>query len=774
MLDTYSTSGSAVVIGAGTMGGGIAAQLANAGWSVRLLDVASPSDPKTRNAVADAGLDRVRRNRPPLLFLPEFAERIRTGNVEDDIACVTEADWVVEAVAERVDVKQALMAQIERYAGPRTVVSSNTSALSLHEMTAGCRPAFRARFLGTHFLNPPRYLKLLEVVRLPQTDPEVFAGFVAFAEQILGHRVVEARDTPGFISTRLWITHLMDTMHLALRHGLSVEEVDYLTGSLLGRPRSATFRMADLVGLDIVANIAANQYAALPSDPYRDRLLAPEPLRALAAAGHTGDKADSGFYRREASGRSVYDLTSGDYRPEQRIIDPQIEELVRLDLPSRLARLRASAGSAHAGGLSAFPETASAVVSHNPAGVNTLQDSRYGRFLTDLLDSLETYVQTVGPEIAHNPTDIDRVMRWGFGWEMGPNEMAQARQGARPSVIGSAADSGEYATLSDLKQWPGAITEDDEAGSITILDGTLILEFRTKMNTFSPALTALLDRARTMAEERELALVIANDAPHFSAGYNLKLFVEAVDRQDWAAIDEMIDTIQHAFLALRQASVPVVAAPHGYTLGAGCECCLHCAAVQSAPELSMGLPEVNVGLIPTGGGVTQILLRHMAGWDGNSDPYPRVEAAFDLLTSGKISSNAHEARKLGLLREEDPISRNADRQFYEARQLALSLRENGYRRAEPDRSWIMGPDGLARLRMRIHNHYRSGVWSEHDRLIADRIAYVLTGGDVPFAQEVGAERLLTLERQVFIALMQTEKTVQRMRHMLETGKPLRN
>ncbi len=318
MLNERSVFGKAVVIGAGTMGGGIAAQLANAGWQARLLDVAGPdpNDRKTRNQAAAAGLERVLKNRPPLLFLPEFAERIRIGNTTDHLDSLREADWVVEAVVEKMEVKKAIIAQIAANVGPETIVSSNTSGLSLREMTSEQSPEFRARFLGTHFLNPPRYLKLLEVIPLPETSPEIVDGFRRFAERVLGHRVVFARDTPGFISTRLWIMHLLDTISTAVFRGLTVEEVDYLTGPLIGRPRSATFRMADLVGLDIIAAIARNQYEHLPEDDYLvlrrdpDRFL-PAILQRLLEGGKIGDKSGAGFYKREGRTLLALDLKTG-------------------------------------------------------------------------------------------------------------------------------------------------------------------------------------------------------------------------------------------------------------------------------------------------------------------------------------------------------------------------------------------------------------------------------------------------------------------------------
>jgi 3-hydroxyacyl-CoA dehydrogenase len=401
MIDEKSVTGTAVVIGAGTMGGGIAAQLANAGWQVKLLDVSDP-DPAgeaNRNSAAAAGLERVVKARPPLLFQPGYADRIEAGNTFDHLDWLREADWVVEAVAERMDVKQAVLADIEANVGSRTVVTSNTSGLSLRVISDGRSADFRSRFLGSHFMNPPRYLKLLEVIPLPETDPEVAAGFVRFAEQVLGHLVVIARDTPGFISTRIWIQHLVSTIRIALEQGLTVEEADYLTGTLLGRPNSATFRMADLVGLDIVGAIAGNQYTSLAQDPFRETLQLPDVVQRLIAEGHLGDKTGAGFYKRDGKAVLALDPGSGEYRPRDEVHMDEVEALLKLPLPERLPMFNAG------------------------------RDTKWGRLVNAVLDSLNSYVEYAGPLIASDTFSVDNVMRWGFRWELGPFELQDLRTG---------------------------------------------------------------------------------------------------------------------------------------------------------------------------------------------------------------------------------------------------------------------------------------------------------------------------------------------------------
>jgi 3-hydroxyacyl-CoA dehydrogenase len=795
MLNAKSVAGTGVVIGAGTMGSGIAAQLANAGWQVWLLDVAGtdPNDMRTRNQAAVAGLERVRKNRPPLLALPEFAARVRVGNIEDDLSVLREADWIVEAVPEKRELKQAVMAQIAAHAGPDTVVSSNTSGLSLAEMTSHCSPEFRARFLGTHFLNPPRYLKLLEVVALPETRPEIAAGFAQFAERVLGHRVVFAKDTPGFISTRLWIAHLLDTIHTAVAHNLTVEEVDYLTGPLIGRPRSATFRMADLVGLDIIADIARNQYERLSQDdfcvvcpPGGDFL--PAVIERLLGEGRLGDKSGAGFYKREGANLLALDLNTLEYRPRQEVRFEEFEALLRLPLPKRFR---------------AMPEED--IRAMLPERFRTIGDATYEarlkkcfKFLYLILTCLRVYVEQVGPEIADDVLAIDRVMRWGFHWEIGPFEIQDLMFKPSPTAIPPTrrnySGTGvhrkyrvfgkdklqpmpvepETISLADLKAAGKTVLDMEAASLLDLGDGVVCLEFHTKMNTFRSELTACIHAARERAEQEFTALVLCGQGPHFSAGYDLNLLLAAIEAGDWNTLDAMLQDVQSIFMGLKYAQVPVVAAAQGYTLGAGCECALHCAAIQAARELYMGFPERNAGVIPGGAGIKEMLARAMADWDGESDPFLRIAHVFDLMTARQNSTSAEEARATGLLRSMDGISRNADRLLYEAKERALGLANAGYLPPVKQSIRVLGEETLARLRLQIHDQYRAGALSVHDHLIADRIAFVLSGGNLPYAQDVSETYLLQLEREAFFTLAQEPKTVERMRHLLATGRPLKN
>ncbi len=724
MFTEDSRAENAVVIGAGTMGGGIAAQLANVGWTVHLLDVT--------HGAAEAGRARVLAHEPPLLFVPEFSERIRTGSLAKASDALRAADWIIEAASENMAIKQVILAQAERDGNPHALVSSNTSGLSLREMTAHCPPEFRSRFLGAHFLNPPRYLKLLEVIPLPETDTKLSESFVSFAERVLGHRVIIARDTPGFISTRLGIWHLLDSIHTALEWGLTPEESDAATSPLLGRPRTGTFRLADHIGLDILVAISQDLYARLPDDPARDRLLLPLVVQSLIADGRTGDKAGAGFYKRESKYSLALDLATLEYRPRREIQDGALDALMQLPLRERLARLESDGG-------------------------------RLGQYAKRVLKSLGEYISRVGPQIADNATDIDRTMQWGFGWELGPCEVSRIAFGTPPK------ENGEYMTLAKMKTPKTTVLDAPEASLVDIGDGVACLEFHTKLNTFSSALTAFVDNARQRAERDFRALVIASDARNFSAGYDLNLFLQGAEKGDWAGLDQQLREVQQAFLGLKYARVPVVAAPRGYTLGAGCECVLHCAAVVAAPELRIGLPEFHVGVLPAGGGTKEMLARAMQAGDG----YSHVERVFDRLTQPRRSASAEEAQRTGFLRPSDIIERNGDRLLSAAKQRALEL-ANDY---QPPLLWdipVGGAEILARLRLRIEEQRQAGTWTDYDAVIADRVAWVVSGGDLTAPAVVSEQDLLDLERAAFVELMRRPETAARMRQILATGKPLRN
>jgi 3-hydroxyacyl-CoA dehydrogenase len=746
MLNENSTTGNAVVIGAGTMGGGIAAQLANAGWTVTLLDVTDEA--------AEKGKQRVRDNRPPLLFLPEFADRIRTGMLETGADVLRSADWIVEAVAESMPIKQAVMAQIAAQCGSHTVLSSNTSGLSLREMSAVCPPDFRRRFLGTHFLNPPRYLKLLELVALPDTDAEIASDFRYFAEHVLGHRTVWAKDTPGFISTRIWITHLLDSIHTALEQNLSVAEVDAVTGSFLGRPKSATFRMADIVGLDIIAAIAKNQYEALPNDPMRERLLLPDPLQQLLADGRTGAKTGAGFYKREGKAILALDWNTLTYAPIPPLDTSGIDDMAKRPLAVRHEFIR----------------------SH--------PDDLRLQFAAQIMERLDQYVNAVAPEIADDVLSVDNVMEWGFGWEIGPfrfhdefhGVMDNYRNGGSPPQRTRRVFAGNdfqltpetpyYIDLNEQIAQGKTLLESPVGALIELKYGVACLEFRTKMNTLNPELCAFMDEAITYAEQHCCGLVIANQGTHFSAGYDLKRLLSAIEAQDYDAVDGMMHAVQQVYQRLKFTRLPVVAAPHGYTLGGGCECVLHSRYVVPVAELQMGLPETAAGLVPNGGGMKELLLRS----DGTLES---LLAAMKLLVFPPTSANAYEARQIGLLAPETFILPNADMRIDWACGMAREMWENDYSPATPVRIKRQGEAMRQKLLAAWHESVAAETLSAHDELIAGYVAEFLCGTTSEPA-EVSEHDLLDHERDIFQRLIRTAPTVERIRHLMTTGKPLRN
>ncbi len=679
-------SGVAVVIGAGTMGGGIAADLANAGWSVHLLDVSAEH--------AGRGMSRLRTARPPLLFVPENLERISLGGTQD-LGVLHQADWIIEAVAEKMEIKRSVLARIEAYAPPHAIVTSNTSGLSLAGMSAHLSEGFKKRFFGTHFLNPPRYLKLLELVPTPDTDRALLAEFFAFAEGTLGHRCVVAKDTPGFISTRLWIAHLMDSIHTAIEMGVDIETVDYLTGPLIGRPNSATFRMADLVGLDIILSIARNQYESLPSDPLRSRLPPPEAMQRLIAANFKGEKSGAGFYRREKDGQIlVLDLKELKYRPRRPV----------------------SADTNHP-------------------------------YLNRILDMFFGYVHQVLPEIADQPWDVDHAFEWGFGWNKGPLVMDAERRGAFLPAPPAHTEYIEVDHMGILQQSPTATLRD-------MGDGVACIEFHTKMNVFDPVQLTFLGELIARAEGEFLGLVIGNQGAAFSAGYDLVRLSAAMERGDLTGIDAEMALCQETFQAIKHARIPIVAAPHGFTLGAGCECVLHCAHVHAAPETYLGLPEVAVGLIPCGGGVKETLFR-----------LGDAREALSMLLFNQNSTGAHDAIRQKRLRETDTVAHNADRRLYEAKLKALEL-SDGYRPAPLPTEFTNLDESL--LRGQLDLWQGEGKLTEIERKIGEALVQVLCGGPTD------EDSLLAREREAFLKLCAEPLSLARIQQMARTNRPLKN
>jgi 3-hydroxyacyl-CoA dehydrogenase len=780
MLNEHSTTGKAAVLGAGTMGAQIAAHLANIGWQVLLLDLTLDH--------AKQGLERVSKLKPAPFYLPELASRIELGSFETDFPRLKEADWVIEAVVEKPDIKRELWTRVQDYVAPHAVLSTNTSGLSIHEMSDACRDDIKRRFLGTHFFNPPRYLKLLELIPRRETDPDILEGVARFAERVLGKRVVIARDTPGFIANRLGVHSMMVVFPLMQEFGMTIEEVDALTGPLIGNPRSATFRLADIVGLDVMASVAGNLHERLSTEEEKRIFALPEVVQRLLADGRLGEKTGAGFYRRQKDGAiEALDLNAYEYRPRQKAKFPHLDALEKLPLEERLR----------------------ALVNH---------DSREGRFLWRLHAETLAYAAQHAPDLADDPIAIDHAVKWGFNRELGPFQTWDAL-GVRETVermereglpvpelahnllrfgrtrFYETADTGdttvyvwlgagqvapyrpdpEFLTPINMARHCPEVERNADASIYDLGDGVFCVGIHSKMNVLGPGVMEMLYKGAERAEREGIGLVITGIGEHFSVGFNLQLFLMMIGTGDF---DELLmggKAFQDSLLRLRHAKVPVVAATFGYTLGGACELAMHCDHVVASAETYIGLPEVGVGIIPAGGGTSTMLYRALSSLPPNADPYPAIRRVMETLGFGKVATSALEGVQYGFLRQGvDTISVNPDRILWLAKQEVHHLAAQGYTPPEEPKVMAYGNQVLTRLLIELHNLKRGNFITEHDFTVASQIAYVLAGGDLSQPAEMPLSYFYQLEIQVVGYLAQQPKTWDRMRHMLETGKPLRN
>ena len=747
---------SAAVLGAGTMGAQIAAHLANAGLPVLLLDL----DPNT----AAAGLKRARKLRPDPFFTPDAAQLISAGGFDTDLPRLAGCDWIIEAVVERLDVKQELLARIETHRGAGAVVSSNTSGIPIADIAEGRSPAFRSHWLGTHFFNPPRYLPLLEVIPTADTGGEVVDRIARFADFALGKGVVIARDTPGFIANRIGMYGAARALELLADGQFTVEEIDALSGPLIGRAKSATFRTMDIAGLDILAHVAGDLNRRLTGDRERSSFRLPPLVANLIEQGWIGEKAGQGFYRKERTPKGSQILTldpaSLTYRARQKPQLPGVDAARAIDdLPERIRAL-------------------------------LLDRGRAGAFTRATLGRTLVYAAQTAPAIAHSTGDVDRAMRWGFGWELGPFELWEA---IGPEVVLQACGLSELPEsirdMAALRQARGPelrilrgakaerppVRRNAGASLVDLGDGVLAVEFHSKMNAIGGDIVDMLQLGVREAERGFEALVVGNDAAAFSAGANLMLMLLEAQEENWDEVDLMVRTFQSAVTGLRSAGVPVVVAPAGLTLGGGCEIVLHGDQVQAAAETYMGQVEAGVGLIPAGGGTKELLSRAMDRLQaGASDPLPLVQHVFELIGFAKVSTSAADARRLGLLRDTDGVTMNRERLLADAKARALALARGGYH-PPAKRPIPVGGDGVrAALELGVHLARRGRWISDHDALIGRKLANILAGGAVPHATTVSEQYLLDLEREAFLSLCGEARTQQRMAHTLKTGKTLRN
>jgi 3-hydroxyacyl-CoA dehydrogenase len=791
------------VLGAGVMGSAIAAHLANAGVPSFLLDIVPPElseadrrngltreSPSFRNRLAARGLETALNASPPAFFSPKDARLITIGNIEDHLGWLSHADWIIEAVAERLEIKQALFAKIEANRRPGSLVSSNTSGIPIRTLVEGRSQEFRQHFLGTHFFNPPRYMRLLELIPSPETLPEAMQEMAKFGERTLGKGIVFAKDTPNFIANRIGTFGLFTVMRIMVEGDYSVEEVDRLTGSAIGRPKTATLRTADLVGLDTVAHIASNIAQALSDDAERSAYAVPPFLQELVKRGWLGEKTGQGFYKRvrgsEGSEILALDYKTMDYRPQIKVSFPSLDATQGIEEPSE--RLRALAYS----------------------------DDRAGRFVWQVLRDTLGYAAQRVPEIADDIVSVDRAMKWGFGWELGPFEAWDAlgveRAGKRmeregkthPPLMTKLLGGGdasfyrrEAGRLYAFDPAAGKKVEIEERPEIILLpalreqvvarnpgaslidlgDGVACLEFHSKSNTIGPDIVQMTRTSLELCAERFDALVIGNQGKHFCVGANLMALLFEAQDENWDEIDLMVRAFQDASMAIKTFEKPVVAAPFAMTLGGGCEICLHTAKIRAAAETYIGLPEVGVGLIPAGGGCKEMLLRSMEGIPAEVevDLLPFFRHAFETIAFGRVSTSAKDAQRLGYLRPTDRFAMNQDRLLYEAKQTALAMVADGYAASRPrDDIKVLGERAIATAETQLYNLKSGDYISDHDELIARKLANVLAGGKVTPGTLVTEQYLLDLEREAFLSLCAERKSQERMQHMLATGKPLRN
>lgn len=797
----------AVVLGAGTMGARIAAHFANAGLPVLLLDMApagaAPGSPE-RNKIVLAGLEAAKKAKPAAFFTAALAEKVAIGNFEDDLQRVAEADWIIEVVAENLEIKRKLLERVAAFRKPGAMVTTNTSGLPVHLIAQGMSEEFQEHWCGTHFFNPPRYLKLVELIPGPKTSSEVLDTLREFCDRRLGKGVVEAKDTPNFIANRIGTFSMLNALRLMGELDMTVEEVDACTGPAVGWPKSATFRTADLVGLDVLTHVVKNIYETAPNDESRDRYKVPALLEEMTKRGWLGDKTGQGFYKKERGegGKEILtlDVKTMEYRPR---------------LKAKFASLDAGKG---------IEDTRARLRSFVEPILQGQRGDKAQQFLWRALSETCLYAARRVPEIADSVAEVDRAMRWGFGWELGPFEIMDAigvkafaaqvekegralplliervQAGGRAGFYESAKGvttvfdiSGKPRTVSEpsgviilksLKDAGREIEKNSGASLIDLGDGVVCCEFHAKMNAIGADLIGMIHKGLKRLETDFDAMVIANQAVNFSVGANLMLVLVGAQEQEWDELHMAVKQFQNANLAIKYARKPVVAAPQGMALGGGCEVSLHGARIQAAAESYMGLVEAGVGLIPGGGGTKEMMIRaneHAAGGE-DLDLFHALKPIFETIAMAKVGTSAEENRALGFLRREDGVSTNGARLVGDAKEAALGLVRGGWKPlaaswqegAQTTQIKVLGESFLAAAKLAIHMLQRGGYASEHDAVVGRKLAHILAGGALSAPQMVSEQYVLDLEREAFVSLLGEKKTLERIAFTLKTGKPLRN
>ncbi|MDX2188795.1 MAG: 3-hydroxyacyl-CoA dehydrogenase/enoyl-CoA hydratase family protein [Bacteroidota bacterium] len=787
----------AAVLGSGVMGSRIACHFANIGLEVLLLDIApkelTPEEQAkglaldhklVKNRIVNTALDGVLKSNPSPIYKKSFVSRIKTGNFTDDMSKIAECDWIIEAVVENLEIKKSVFAEVEKYRKPGTLITSNTSGIPIHLMIDGRSDDFQAHFCGTHFFNPPRYLKLFEVIPTAKTAPDVVSFFMHYADLYLGKIPVLCKDTPAFIANRVGIYGMMELLHSVVKLGLTVEDVDKLTGPVIGRPKSATFRTADVVGLDTLAKVSDNLYAACTKDESRSLFELPAYLKKMLENKWLGDKTGQGFYKKVKTEKGSeilsLNLTTLEYVPQ---------------VKSKFATLEATKS------IEDLPKRFKVLVSGTDVAAEFYRLSFGGLF---------SYVSNRIPEISDDLYKIDDALKAGFGWEIGPFEIwdaigvkegiAIAEKIGKPVADWAKTVDKFYRTENGKKCYydistksykviPGTeafiildniretkkVWENPGAVLLDIGDGVLNLEFRSKMNTLGGEVIMALNKSIEIAEKNHAGLVVANEGANFSVGANLAMLLMYAMEQEWDEIHMMVSVFQKAMMRARYSSIPVVVAPHNMALGGGCELTLHADVAVAHAELYIGLVEFGVGLIPAGGGSKEFTLRAADAYEKDDPEYNTLANMYMNIATAKVSTSAYEALENKVLRPQDKIVVNRNRQILIAKEEVLELANAGYTKpVERKDIRVQGKGGMAMFYTGAASMLRGNYITEYDMKISQKLAYVMCGGDLSYPQNVSEQYLLDLEREAFVSLCGEKKTLERIQHMLNTGKPLRN
>ncbi|HET9919531.1 MAG TPA: 3-hydroxyacyl-CoA dehydrogenase/enoyl-CoA hydratase family protein [Ktedonobacteraceae bacterium] len=791
----------AAVLGAGVMGAAIAAHLANVGIPSLLLDIVPPNAGMDRDVIARTGLEKALKARPAAFYSPRAAQLITVGNIEDDLQALSDVDWIIEAVIERPEIKQKLYEQIERVMTPETIITSNTSGLPAHLLTEGRSEAFRRHFLITHFFNPVRYMRLLELVSDVDTDPELMRFMQQFSTEVLGKGVVLGKDTPNFIANRIGVYGFMSTLRRALDEGYTVSEVDTILGPNMGRPRSAVFRTADLSGLDTTAHVASNLYQNAPNDEQRETFQVPNVMREMIQRGWLGEKSGQGFYKRvkNPGGESTIlelNLKTLEYEPQQKVRFPSIGEARTFSDPAKRMLTILDA------------------------------DDRAGQFARETLADSLIYAANRAGEIAESIVAVDEAMRWGFNFDLGSFEtwdvllqhpetlqkVLASTSAELPALVRRVQEEGEgtfytgpvgqrryfdfktgqylpvpqpqgVILLEALKAENKVVRDNGSAALIDLGDGVACIEFHTRMNAIDAGIIEMLRYTVEEGQKQFRALVIGNETENFSAGANVLLMLMGARAGEWKMLDEAINALQQANLMLKYSPIPIVIALAGRALGGGAEVVMHGSHVRAHAESYVGLVEVGLGLIPGGGGIKELLLRQGADMQTQlarktGGPFTPSRKVFETVAFATVSTSAAQAQELRFLRKSDAITINRDLVLRDAKADALRLaeaRELGqWQPAAPAMFILPGPGARMVLEQQIENLLLVGKISEHDAVVARQLARVATGGECSPIAPLTEQQVLDLEREAFLSLLGTEKTQERMQSFLMTGKPLRN